>query len=29
VRRKLLNFIMSVLDADAFDPNRVNEYCGS
>jgi aminoglycoside phosphotransferase (APT) family kinase protein len=28
VRRKLLTFILSVLDADAFDPNLVNAYCG-
>ncbi len=29
VRRKLLNFLLSVLDADAFDPDLVNEYCGA
>lgn len=29
VRRKLLAFILAVLDANAFDPNLVNEYCGA
>jgi len=28
VRRKLLTFMLRVLDAKAFDPNRVNDYCG-
>ncbi len=28
VRRKLLVFIQAVLDADVFDPARVNAYCG-
>ncbi|HET7853921.1 MAG TPA: aminoglycoside phosphotransferase family protein [Candidatus Methylomirabilis sp.] len=28
VRRKLLTFMVRVLDAKAFDPNRVNDYCG-
>ena len=28
VRRKLFSFIESVLDAEAFDPGRVNDYCG-
>jgi hypothetical protein len=29
VRKALLNFIHSVLQADRFDPERVNEYCGT
>ncbi len=29
VRRKLFAFLQSVLDAEAFDPARVNEYCGA
>lgn len=29
VRRKLLSFIEEVLDAEAFDPARVNAYCGA
>ena len=28
VRRTLLTFMLRVLDAKAFDPNRVNDYCG-
>ena len=28
VRRKLLNFILNVLEADGFDPALVNTYCG-
>ncbi|HEU5360682.1 MAG TPA: aminoglycoside phosphotransferase family protein [Candidatus Deferrimicrobiaceae bacterium] len=28
VRRKLFSFIGKVLDAEAFDPGRVNGYCG-
>lgn len=28
VRGKLLRFVRSVLDADAFDPTLVNDYCG-
>ncbi len=28
VRRKLLNFILNVLESDRFDPARVNTYCG-
>ena len=28
VRRKLLNFMLAVLDGGAFDPRKVNEYCG-
>jgi streptomycin 6-kinase len=28
VRRKLFTFMLRVLDAKAFDPNRVNDYCG-
>jgi hypothetical protein len=28
VRRKLLSFIEGVLDAETFDPGRVNDYCG-
>ena len=28
VRRKLLNFVRAVLDTPAFDPTRVNAYCG-
>ena len=27
VRRKLFAFIQGVLDADVFDPERVNAYC--
>lgn len=29
VRRKLFAFLQSVLDAEAFDPARVNTYCGA
>jgi hypothetical protein len=29
VRRKLFSFMEGVLDAEAFDPDRVNEYCGA
>ncbi len=29
VRRKLFAFIEAVLDADVFDPERVNAYCGA
>jgi len=29
VRRKLFSFIGEVLDAKAFDPGRVNGYCGA
>ena len=29
VRRKLFSFIQEVLDAEAFDPERVNDYCGT
>ena len=29
VRRKLFSFIEGVLDAEAFDPGRVNDYCGA
>jgi thiamine kinase-like enzyme len=28
VRRRLLAFMLAVLNADAFDPARVNAYCG-
>jgi len=28
VRRKLLNFILNVLESDRFDPAQVNKYCG-
>ena len=28
VRRKLLAFILSVLESEAFDPTQVNTYCG-
>jgi len=28
VRRRLFTFMLRVLDAKAFDPNRVNDYCG-
>ena len=28
VRRKLFNLLQAVLDAEAFDPARVNAYCG-
>ena len=29
VRRKLFSFMEGVLDAEAFDPDRVNDYCGA
>jgi aminoglycoside phosphotransferase (APT) family kinase protein len=29
VRRKLINFILAVLDRPAFDPREVNTYCGA
>lgn len=29
VRRKLFAFLQAVLDSQAFDPGRVNEYCGA
>ncbi|HEY7527993.1 MAG TPA: phosphotransferase, partial [Candidatus Deferrimicrobiaceae bacterium] len=29
VRRKLFAFLQAVLDAEAFDPARVNDYCGA
>ncbi len=29
VRRKLFAFMQAVLDAPAFDPERVNDYCGA
>jgi hypothetical protein len=29
VRERLLNFIVSVLDADCFDPALANKYCGA
>jgi aminoglycoside phosphotransferase (APT) family kinase protein len=29
VRRRIFAFLMAVLDAAAFDPARVNEYCGA
>ncbi len=29
VRRQLLNFILSVLETEVFDPTRVNVYCGT
>lgn len=29
VRRKLLSFVRAVLEAESFDPRRVNEYCGA
>lgn len=29
VRRKLLNFVVAVLESDGFEPERANEYCGS
>jgi hypothetical protein len=29
VRRKLFSFLEGVLDAEAFDPGRVNSYCGA
>ena len=29
VRRKLFSFLMEVLDAESFDPGRVNIYCGA
>jgi hypothetical protein len=28
-RRRLLTFILAVLDAETFDPNGVNQYCGA
>jgi hypothetical protein len=28
VRRTLFTFMVRVLDAKTFDPNRVNDYCG-
>jgi Phosphotransferase enzyme family len=28
VRRKLFNFMQAVLTGDAFDPGKVNQYCG-
>ena len=28
VRRRLINFILAVLDSPAFDPREVNNYCG-
>lgn len=28
VRQRLLTFVVAVLDADGFDPSRVNAYCG-
>ena len=28
VRRKILNFILNILDQPRFDPGRANEYCG-
>jgi hypothetical protein len=28
IRRKLIAFVRAVLDAPAFDPERVNDYCG-
>lgn len=28
VRKKILNFIVSVLETDRFDPKKVNDYCG-
>lgn len=28
VRRKLFSFLIAVLDAESFDPGRVNAYCG-
>jgi Phosphotransferase enzyme family len=29
VRRKLFNFIQAVLNAEVFDPDEVNQYCGA
>jgi hypothetical protein len=29
VRRKLIAFVVSVLDARSFDPTQVNQYCGA
>lgn len=29
VRKKLFSFIVAVLEAESFDPGRVNEYCGA
>lgn len=29
VRRKLLNFILTVLESETFDPTQVNAYCGT
>jgi hypothetical protein len=29
VRQKLFAFIHGVLDAEVFDPERVNAYCGA
>ncbi len=29
VRQKLFRFMLAVLDADAFDPAKVNSYCGT
>jgi len=29
VRQKLMRFILAVLDSDAFEPAKVNEYCGT
>ena len=29
VRRKLLNFIVAVLESDRFDPQKANHYCGT
>lgn len=29
VRQKLINFVLAVLGADRFEPEKVNEYCGA
>ena len=29
VRRKLLSFVVAVLESDRFDPQKVNRYCGT
>jgi hypothetical protein len=29
VRRKLLSFVVAVLESDRFDPQKVNSYCGT
>ena len=29
VRRQLVSFILAVLSSEAFDPSKVNDYCGT